>query len=110
MKLLFCQHCADVFSLPLVEWGSCRCGHVRGRYLADMHSAETNGNGICIAFDNRDLRPAIDRLEATKFEGSYDSYYEDFAFKAWVRPHEGPGNPRSRIVKQELKSDEPSTS
>lgn len=97
MKLLFCQRCADVFSLPLVEWGSCRCGHVRGRYLADMHSAETNGNGVCIAFHNHYLQQAIDRLE--KLPEEYDCFMTENSFVAWVRPHEGPGNPRSRVVK-----------
>lgn len=99
MKLLFCTDCADVFSLPLVEWGSCRCGQVKGRYLPNMHDAETNGNGICIALDNRELHPLIQRLRSSKQEAGYGDYFNDYAFKAWIRPHEGPGNPRSRVVK-----------
>jgi hypothetical protein len=93
------MNCADVFSLPLMEWKSCRCGKVKGRYLADMHSAETNGEGVCIALHNHYLHVAIRRLNAEAFSDDYEDCSEELSFKAWVRPHEGPGNPRSKVVK-----------
>lgn len=93
MKLLFCDECFDVFKLAM-EVRSCHCGRCRGRYLEDGHHAETNGKGINIALDNRELLPACSEQILNPSKGYSEKKYH---FTAWVRGHDGPSNPRSVV-------------
>lgn len=90
MKLMFCDFCFDVFKLDY-DLRSCKCGQVKGKYEEDGHHAVTNGEGRCLAIGNGSLIAALNGAEQ-QFK------YEDYdTFLAWVRPHTGPENPRSRV-------------
>ena len=95
MKLIFCPACQDVFKLNY-ELRSCECGRCCGQYDVDGHHAVTNGKGYCLAIGNGSLRNAIFGLAQFDYTAS-DSRGKLTTFLAWVRPHEGPENPRSRI-------------
>jgi len=98
MKLLLCTYCDDVFKLDREEVRSCKCGRVRGKYKSDGSHAVTNGEGVPIAIGNRKLlMKAMYLSEEDSGEKSYEEYQEEYDIKAWVRPHEGDGNPRSTV-------------
>jgi hypothetical protein len=102
MKLLFCPHCDDVFKLDKTETRSCKCGRVRGKYKSDGSHAVTNGCGVPVAINNRDLFMAATGLsEEDSGDMEYEEYQKKYKIKAWLRPHEGKGNPRS-IVDEDL--------
>lgn len=93
MKLLLCPYCYDVFKLAY-DVRQCECGRVKGRYLLDGHRAETNGNGINLALDNTQLLP----IAGHQLDHPSTQYMEpEYMFRAWVRGHDGPSNPRSSI-------------
>jgi hypothetical protein len=99
MKLLFCPDCWDVIKLES-EIRKCKCGKCSGKYLENLHNAVTNGEGICLAFNNSSLTSAIvrfallrDKREVTQADTCA------FHFSAWVRDHGGPSNPRTIVDK-----------
>ena len=109
MKLLFCMTCWDVFKLDL-EPRTCKCGLVTGHYLANEHDAVTNGKGISLAIGNGSLQAAIGSMLAdTKYPGGTGEDIDQYTYQrvvgkienAWVRPNEGPRNPRQKVVKDD---------
>jgi hypothetical protein len=89
MKLLYCDSCQDVFKLDY-DVRECKCGKVRGRYNEDGYTAVTNGKGRSLAIGSGSLLQAFYGVPA--FE-----YKDKITFLAWVRPNDGPQNPRSEI-------------
>lgn len=101
MKLLFCPECWDVFKLARVK-RSCECGLVTGQYLEDGHNSINNGKGVSMAMDNNFVMFAIGKMHAfAEDDPRYDRFYEDARIPFWVRPNEGAGNPRSKVVADE---------
>ncbi len=101
MKLLFCETCWDVFKLDEGNPRSCKCGEVTGHYV-DRSRAVTNGKGISIAIGNGSLMQAIVKMHEihadSKNKAGRGVYlYQSNIHFAWVRPNEGPGNPRTTI-------------
>lgn len=54
MKLLFCDHCGDLFVPKYQEMTFCFCKNVQGLYQ-DAKSVVHNGKGIVVAISNYDL-------------------------------------------------------
>lgn len=107
MKLLFCQECWDVFKLDVGPIRTCKCGKVKGRYINNSE-AEVTDNAISLAIGNGSLEMAIYNMqvhkEMTDNKASRGEYYETGKGKiefAWVRPNSGPGNPHTRIMKED---------
>lgn len=105
MKLLFCPNCWDVFKLKVGAVRSCDCGKVKGRYI-DNSTAEVNGEGFSLAIGNGALENAIYAMQAWRKEtgdkagrSSYHEPGQGLISHAWVRPHEGPGNPHVKVNK-----------
>lgn len=102
MKLIFCEECWDIFKMAM-ESRSCACGKCTGRYLEDGHKAETNGRGVQLAIGNGSLLNAIAGMRRHESEGighDKEAYIDHGRIShAWCRPHEGPGNPRCKVVK-----------
>lgn len=106
MKLLLCPACWDVFKLKTGKLRKCECGRVTGRYLDDGHHAETNGKGISIAIGNGSLEKTMYRMKAVYKELKNNNVeYDKHTFiehcsvpNVWIRPNEGPGNPRQKVV------------
>jgi hypothetical protein len=104
MKLLFCEKCWDVFKLD-DDLRQCKCGLVKGKYINDV-DAVVNGAGYSIAIGNGSLLSALNMLAF--IEKEFDAVDHDrdvFIDKcsitfSWVRPHEGPGNPHTKIDKE----------
>jgi hypothetical protein len=94
MKLIYCTQCQDVFKLAR-ELRQCSCGRCKGKYKEDGHHAVNNGKGISLAISNPHLWNAVGNLLMTK--GAMHS--SDGEVKCWVRPNEGPFNPRSKVDK-----------
>jgi hypothetical protein len=82
---------------------TCECGHVKGYYDANGKTAVTNGNGVAVAFGNGSFVAAIHADAETDWRNTpnwkkwYDSRPGDNIFLAWVRNHDGPSNPHSRV-------------
>ena len=101
MKLLFCPDCGQVFSLSF-HLKSCDCGKCCGKYV-DRQNAVVNGEGVALAIGNGALQEAIFR--ALGFNAHHPmTAREEYQTvgniqHAWVRPHEGPGNPHTKVVK-----------
>lgn len=101
MKLLYCPDCGHVFSLSF-NLRSCDCGKVVGRYDTNGESAEVNGAGFALAIGNGSLRDAIYRAISmqSKPESNRTDYRDQCRVEyCWIRPHEGDGNPHTRINK-----------
>jgi hypothetical protein len=102
MKLMFCDNCQDVFKLATEELRRCKCGRVEGRYLVDGRGAISNGKGFCLAIGNGSIMQGIAEMEMlrkdTHDKASRQDYIKHGAVLAWIRPHEGPGNPHMTIV------------
>ena len=98
MKLIFCPSCRDVFKLTK-DPRSCSCGICSGKYNRDGKTAITNGNGICIAISNLDLKRAIKALNGGQPDNGTERYHypEEWNVKCWVRPHGGNFNPNSIV-------------
>lgn len=102
MKLLICPLCNDVFNLGY-RVKRCSCGEVSGRYIT-QYDAEVNGKGISLAIGNGSLEQAVRRMYAMKGgEFDRDQYKDEARVICWVRPHEGPGNPHTKINQGEMK-------
>ena len=91
MKLLFCPECSDVIKLIVGELRSCQCGKVKGKYIDNTH-AEVDGEGYSLAIGNGSLMMACCKLKPTQQRRPPGS-----EIICWVRPHEGDGNPHTRI-------------
>lgn len=103
MKLLFCPKCYDVFKLAF-GWRSCECGEVSGRYVNDIE-AEVNGKGVSLAIGNGSLFDAVVRFRRMGGDYKKDArprpfFIEKGSVICWVRPHEGPGNPHTKVVRK----------
>lgn len=99
MKLLFCESCFDVFKLSR-ELRTCRCGAVKGRYEADGVHAVVNGKGHSIAIGNGSMLDAVvskERLSENSHMTRHDYINMAPVHYVWSRPHEGPGNPHTRV-------------
>ena len=94
MKLLFCYVCHDVFKLAVDEIRSCACGKVRGRYINNSE-AEVNGEGYSLAIGNGSLMNALYSIK----EGRTELRPVESEVICWVRPHEGPANPHTKVNK-----------
>lgn len=106
MKLLYCEHCHDIFALS-DKLRTCECGQVKGRYIND-YEAEVSPGAICIAIDGYSLGQAIEDMWRHQAEtantAAKEEYYEignGGIACAWVRPNSGPGNPRTRLIETE---------
>lgn len=100
MKLVYCTKCHDIFKLDY-EPRACKCGECKGAYDADGHHAWTNGNGMALALGNGELRQAIISYKRLEREGRIHSKQDSIIggeVLAWVRGHNGPSNPRSRVL------------
>ena len=91
MKLLFCPACSDVFKLTY-DLRCCSCGKVRGRYTDDTF-AEVNGEGYSLAIGNGSLLAALASANPERIERRP----KDAEVICWVRNHEGPDNPHTKI-------------
>ena len=94
MKLLFCETCWDVFKLETGGVRSCKCGIVKGHYVNNQ-DAEVNGKGVSLAIGNGSLQQAI--RNAKQMDAARSEYITKSGLIAWVRPHEGKGNPHTKI-------------
>lgn len=106
MKLVLCPKCSDVFKLDLGVMRQCKCGHVKGRYIDNVH-AEVSKDAVSIAIGNGSLQQSW--IEAGTHQATTNDtaeraeYYQDGQGKieyAWVRPNEGPGNPHCKVIKE----------
>ncbi len=113
MKLLFCEHCHDIFKPGFGNVRTCECGRVKGRYIND-DEVEVSPEAVSIAIGNKSLLQAIAdmrRLQArTQDKAGRDAYLQ--AHKGaigyvWVRPNTGPGNPRSRLMESDQSTTHP---
>ncbi len=97
MKWLFCEMCGSGFTLGY-ELKSCDCGSAKGKYI-NQSEAVTNGKGVCVAIGNGSFFNAMDRVNATKpNEYNREEYQHIGKIEyAWVRPHEGSGNPHCTV-------------
>lgn len=105
MKLIFCDECWDVFKLKTGKTRQCDCGKCVGKYNEDGHTAVTNGKGICLAIDNNSLVAKL--REFAKVDNpttDYEMLYQGMRIAMWIRPHEGKGNPRSKVDPELLNS------
>lgn len=97
MKLIFCDSCWDVFKLDY-EMRSCKCCKCKGRYDINGETAVTNGEGHALAIGNGSLQAALYGVAQYEYSSSHHGYDIPLTtFLAWVRPHEGEENPRSRV-------------
>lgn len=99
MKGVFCPDCHDIV-LFVFDVRSCRCGRCKGLYVNDQ-DAVTNGEGFALAIGNGSFDIAVCNLAAAGKDHDRQ-YFLDAAriSHAWLRPHEGPGNPHSRVDKE----------
>jgi predicted nucleic acid-binding Zn-ribbon protein len=104
MKLLYCEHCGDMFQPGSKDYRTCECGRVKGRYLNERE-VEISPEAISIAIGNEALREAIEDMQRhlilTGGEADKADYYQPhqgLIEYAWVRPNSGPGNPRSQVL------------
>ncbi len=101
MKLLYCYNCGDIFNLSVKGEKQCSCGTVKGGYI-DYRNAVTNGKGACIAIGNGSFEHALYELYSAGNEMERDDYKNICRVEyCWVRPHEGTGNPNSKVENDE---------
>lgn len=98
MKLLFCDTCWDIFKLSTHEERKCQCGKVSGYYEPDGLGAIVNGEGYSLAIGNGSLVQAIQQLQKAPSNADRNYYTKNCRIQyAWVRPHEGSGNPHTTV-------------
>ena len=101
MKLLFCDKCSDMFKLGR-KLKQCECGHCKGMYTDEIE-AVVNGNGYSVAIGNGSFINAIRVMEemssdpGSNLHGRNDWLIDASIEYAWVRPHDGPGNPHTTV-------------
>lgn len=107
MKLLYCEHCHDIFALSIRQLRSCECGRVKGRYIDDQQ-AEVSPEGIRLVISSKALPQAVEdmhRLQAETGDTAGREEYRRYGCGAiedvWVRPNTGPGNPHMRLLYEE---------
>ena len=107
MKLLYCDHCHDLFRIGYDSLRSCECGRVKGRYIND-EEAEVSPGAISIVIGNRSLAQAIEDMRRLQAETGGTAGYEEYRKygygaidHAWVRPNSGLGNPHTRLLGDE---------
>ena len=98
MKLIFCDKCWDVFKLDYNE-RTCKCGKCSGRYINNSE-AVVNGEGYSFAIGNGSLVDAIRKLIINSESKNRNDYIYDNKVICWVRPHEGSGNPHTKIERK----------
>ena len=96
MKLLFCLKCGSMFSLSLAKEKCCDCGEVRGKYINERE-AVTNGKGLDIGIGTGDLWNKWMKILKDDKKKDRKHYQEEYQLIAWVRPHEGIGNPNTKV-------------
>ena len=97
MKLLFCEKCEDLFKLDIGKLRTCSCGRVKGKYVNNSE-AVVNGKGYSIAIGNGALLGAAHHLNKLDTKGTRNYFIENNSIMyCWVRPHEGNGNPHTKI-------------
>jgi hypothetical protein len=99
VKLLFCPSCLDIFKVVAAQPRSCLCGAVQGQML-DNKIAKMNGRGVSVAIGNGSLEQAIAKLNNLKQDKDSQFYEKQTPVLCWVRPHSGPGNPRTQIEQE----------
>lgn len=99
MKLMFCPACFDVFKLVIAQPRSCICGLVQGQ-LIDQEIARTNNRGVSMVIGNGSLAQAVTKLSNLKHDQDNKFYQKQTPVLCWVRPKSGPGNPRTKIAKE----------
>lgn len=99
MKLMYCPECQDVFKIVIYQQRACRCGSVRGQLL-DADLAKINGRGVSMAIGGGSLAQAVTRLHGLSQKQDLEYYVKHCQVKCWVRPHGGPGNPRTKIEQE----------
>jgi hypothetical protein len=92
MKLLFCPHCNDVFSLNTKGRRSCSCGLTYGEYTDDIN-ATISSTGVALGFANGSftnaLREHIRNPKGIPVKGRYfDNKGHDFT--AFTIPEDAP--------------------
>ena len=98
MKVLYCPDCHDLVILVDVL-RTCRCKKVQGRYINDTY-AETNGEGIAMAFGTGDFNTAVMAILQAPQTHNRKWYQDNCRLKwVWMRPSTGPGNPHTRVEK-----------
>lgn len=102
VKLMFCPACFDVFKLVIAQPRSCICGAVRGQ-LVDHDFARTNNRGVSMVIGNGSLVQSIAKLNKLKQDKDNKFYQRETPVLCWVRPHTGPGNPRTNIEQEDDK-------
>ena len=107
MKLLYCEHCHDLFRIGYDSLRSCECGRVMGQYIND-EEAEVSPGAVSIVIGNRSLAQAIEDMRRLQAETGDTAEYEEYRRHgfgaidhAWVRPNTSPGNPRTRLIETE---------
>lgn len=109
MKLLLCTKCFDVFKLDY-DLRQCKCGEVKGKYEANGATALTTDNEatISLALGNGAVMNAIADMKT--HQRNTDNTAERFEYylqgnglisHAWVRPNNGPGNPHTKLLKEQ---------
>ena len=100
MKLIYCEHCGDLFNLTHTM-KYCSCKKVFGRYIDDRN-AEVSEASISIGMGSGSFRNAIFRLR----NGANFKHYNREQAKAfgaiehfWVRGNTAPSNPHTTIIK-----------
>ena len=96
MKLLFCEDCGSIFSLSINKEKTCDCGKVKGKYN-NRSMATTNGKGIALAIGTGDLQDKMIKISCDDQKKERSYYLEHFRLIAWIRPHEGLGNPHTIV-------------
>lgn len=100
MKLLFCDVCQDVFKLGR-KLKTCDCGRVKGKYEKNGHNAVVNGKGYSVAIGNGSFIEALYNLQRTESNVRHEFIDDCRVEYCWIRPHTGPGNPRT-IIQEDL--------
>jgi len=71
MKLLYCEHCGDLFNLTNEE-KTCKCGKAKGKYFGNLY-AEVSG-GIPIGIQNFSFFNAIKARPRTGLGKRFEAF------------------------------------
>lgn len=100
MKVLFCWECGSLFSLTIRKEKTCDCGKVKGMYV-NNRQAITNGKGLALGMGTGSIQTAIMQIACADKDMDRRYYLDNFKVITWARPHTGPGNPNTEVVKDE---------
>ena len=94
-----------MFTLPYMEFKECSCGKVVGGYLNNSE-AVVNGEGASVAIGHGAFGKALNKVRIAENEDvklkREDYIHIGMIPHAWVRPHDGPGNPHTHILPELL--------